>query len=47
VTEADVEAAASTMITLSQGYITRSALFGDGDPQRYLTSAGMLLRGES
>jgi AcrR family transcriptional regulator len=44
VTEAEVSAAASTMLTLSQGYITNAALFGASDPARFLASAGMLLR---
>jgi AcrR family transcriptional regulator len=44
--ERDVERAASTMITLSQGWITHSAIFGDVDPAEYLASATWLLGNE-
>jgi AcrR family transcriptional regulator len=39
----EVERAASTMITLSQGWITHSALFGEIDPAGFLDSAARLL----
>ncbi len=40
-----VQRAVSTMLTLSQGYIAHSALFGDSDPAMYLGTAGRLLQG--
>jgi AcrR family transcriptional regulator len=42
--EASVQRAATTMLTLSQGFIANTALFGDRDPADYLATAGMLLR---
>jgi len=42
--EASVQRAATTMLTLSQGFIANTALFGDRDPAEYLATAGMLLR---
>ena len=41
--EASVQRAATTMLTLSQGFIANTALFGDRDPAEYLATAGMLL----
>ena len=34
----------TTMLTLSQGFIVHTALFGGSDPREYLATAGMLLR---
>ena len=42
--EPAVQRAAATMLTLSQGYIANTALFGDHDPADYLATAGALLR---
>lgn len=41
--DAEVRRAASTMMTMSQGYITHAALYGEGDPEVYLASAAQLL----
>lgn len=40
---AAVAEAASSMLKLSQGYIAYSAIFGEGDPARYLATVGALL----
>jgi len=42
--EPSVQRAATAMLTLSQGFIANTALFGDRDPADYLATAGMLLR---
>jgi AcrR family transcriptional regulator len=42
--EASVQRAATTMLTLSQGFIANTALFGDRDVGEFLAEAGMLLR---
>ena len=42
--EASVRHAVTAMLTLSQGFIANTALFGDRDPAEYLATAGMLLR---
>ncbi len=41
--DADIRRAATTMLTLSQGYITNAAMFGGDDPEIFLATAAELL----